>query len=96
MIRLSKIDNPTSQVKWNKYEVDGSTPHTCKKPGHNRKTTETERQQQQQTPHEREEVEEENGELRAEVSGLRGEVRQLIAQVQLLRMDLSKALRSLP
>lgn len=32
-IKIAKIDNagPNSKKKWDKYELDGKTPHVCKK-----------------------------------------------------------------
>ncbi len=103
-IRISKIDNagPNAEKKWNKYEIDGVTPHVCSTISNNatsnnnstdNATTLKERQdrdgttfQEQKLIHRSEELDE----IRKEVGILNTLLRTLVNQVQLMRQELSK------
>jgi hypothetical protein len=83
VIRISKIENvPARQRrKWDRFELDGVTPHVCK----------PKREQQKQQPQPQPIPLSEGPQIAAlahEVSELRAEVKILIAQVQGLRAEI--------
>jgi hypothetical protein len=89
-ILISKIDSPApgSKKRWNQYEMDGITPHTC--PGKFKGNKQEQHQQMQQQPPQ-DAVTVDNGaqiaELTKQVSDLKETVNILISQIQMLRSD---------
>ena len=79
-IKIAKIDNvaPDAKKKWNKFEMDGKTPHICNK--------EKNQQQDQQTLPKSELVD-----VRDEIADLKAYVKTLVTQVQLLRKEFGQA-----
>ena len=104
-IRISKIDGagPDAKKRWNKYEVDGNTPHVCSsnsnasRSNENSITNTSNNASNEAAPLEMGRNPDgilvnksELAELRKEVSELRAYIKTLVTQIQLMRQEMAK------
>jgi hypothetical protein len=83
-IKISKIDNvsPDAKKKWNKFELDGVTPHVCSK------QKKDEQQQEQPLVQQQQLSSNINNKLSKEIAAIKAQLLDLVSRLDRLEQEL--------